>query len=175
MVEQGCIQAGIARALGVTPAAVRAWAVRRGIALPANERASTDVRYGCANEDARRLNGGVPLNRAGHPASHYRGSWRAAEKRGIAWEFTFPEWLKVWMDSGKWEQRGRESGQYCMARHGDVGPYRADNVAIITSRENCQVGHINKPRKFDRSLAAKKGKANRAITRDSTASQESAS
>jgi hypothetical protein len=42
----------------------------------------------------------------------------------------------MWQDSGKWEQRGRKQGQYCMARKGDVGPYSPDNVDIITIRQN---------------------------------------
>lgn len=66
--------------------------------------------------------------------------------RGIEWLFKFDEWLAVWMASGKWEQRGRGSSKYVMARNGDVGPYAAHNVRIITSRENIQESHVNKAR-----------------------------
>lgn len=59
-----------------------------------------------------------------------------AKVRSIAWEFTFEEWCKVWEDSGKWLLRGRRKGCYCMARIGDVGPYRAGNVEIITAAQN---------------------------------------
>lgn len=59
-----------------------------------------------------------------------------AKSRGIPWEFEFYEWLAVWTESGKWEQRGRRMGQYVMARFGDVGPYSVDNVKIILSSEN---------------------------------------
>ena len=54
-----------------------------------------------------------------------------ADKRNVKWLFTFETWWKMWNDSGKWEQRGRKTGQYCMARKGDVGPYSVDNVDIV--------------------------------------------
>jgi hypothetical protein len=59
-----------------------------------------------------------------------------ARKRNVEWLFTFETWWKMWQDSGKWEQRGRKQGQYCMARKGDVGPYSVDNVEIITHIQN---------------------------------------
>jgi hypothetical protein len=54
-----------------------------------------------------------------------------AKRRGIAWRLTFEEWSKIWTDSGKWELRGRNSGQYCMSRPGDQGSYAVDNVRIV--------------------------------------------
>jgi hypothetical protein len=69
------------------------------------------------------------------PASAYYNQKRNAEVRGIQWEFNFPDWWRVWKDSGKWEKRGRGRG-YCMARHGDSGPYSADNVYICTIGQN---------------------------------------
>lgn len=58
-----------------------------------------------------------------------------ARQRGIAWEFTLAQWWKMWLDSGKWEERGRGRG-YCMCRFGDEGPYSADNCYIATGVEN---------------------------------------
>ena len=60
----------------------------------------------------------------------------AAKQRRIPFLLTFEEWQAIWIDSGKWEQRGKKSNQYCMARHGDTGPYAIGNVRICTVREN---------------------------------------
>lgn len=62
----------------------------------------------------------------------------SAKQRGIGFEFTFEEWLAVWIESGKLSQRGRKKGQYVMSRPGDAGPYRVDNVRIITVGENAR-------------------------------------
>jgi hypothetical protein len=59
-----------------------------------------------------------------------------AKRRGIAWQLTFEQWSQIWLDSGKWELRGRNSGQYCMSRYGDLGPYAVDNVRIVTVNIN---------------------------------------
>ena len=72
------------------------------------------------------------------PQDAFRDQKRSAFNRNILWEFTFEEWWAVWEASGKWEQRGRKSGQYCMARYGDIGSYSADNVKIVTVNENTQ-------------------------------------
>jgi hypothetical protein len=56
----------------------------------------------------------------------------AARNRGIGWELTFRQWWRIWKESGHWEQRGRNNGQYVMARYGDRGPYSVDNVKIVT-------------------------------------------
>jgi hypothetical protein len=59
----------------------------------------------------------------------------AKNSRKIKWDITFPEWWKVWQDSGKWEQRGKGKG-YCMTRIGDTGGYEVNNVEIKTISEN---------------------------------------
>ena len=59
-----------------------------------------------------------------------------ARRRGIAWEFNLSSWLAVWESSGLLTERGRKLDQYCMARHGDVGPYAPGNVSIKTNQEN---------------------------------------
>ena len=72
-----------------------------------------------------------------------------ATYRGIDWLFTFEAWVKVWVDSGKWEHRGNRKGQYCMARKGDQGPYSPENVVIKTTEENKReaydIGSIKTP------------------------------
>jgi hypothetical protein len=64
---------------------------------------------------------------------HHRGR---AKTRGIPFLFTFEEWSALWIESGKWEERGSGPEKYCMARQGDVGPYALGNVRICTNREN---------------------------------------
>lgn len=59
-----------------------------------------------------------------------------AKTRGIQWLLTFDEWWAIWQASGKWEMRGRSSGDYVMARRGDVGPYSKENVFICLGSEN---------------------------------------
>jgi hypothetical protein len=59
-----------------------------------------------------------------------------AKRRGVAWELTFEQWWQIWQESGKWEQRGTDSKQYCMARIHDEGPYAIGNVSIRTMRSN---------------------------------------
>ena len=70
------------------------------------------------------------------PKGAYIAHKARAKYRGIAWEFTFETWWKVWQDSGKWEQRGLNKGQYVMCRHKDVGPYSPQNVRIDTTENN---------------------------------------
>lgn len=67
----------------------------------------------------------------------YAAQRHSARKRGIAFLLTFDEWLDLWIKSGKWSNRGRYRGNYCMARFGDKGPYAIGNVEIITFEQNC--------------------------------------
>jgi hypothetical protein len=69
-----------------------------------------------------------------------------AGKRGIQWNFTFREWWQVWLDSGKWECRGRHANDFVMARYGDKDtPYAADTVYICTSTVNLKDGFVSTP------------------------------
>lgn len=70
------------------------------------------------------------------PRIAFEGQRAQAKFRGIEWRITLDEWLLIWMESGKWEQRGRGEGKYVMARFGDLGPYAAGNVKIILATEN---------------------------------------
>lgn len=92
--------------------------------------------YGCSFELARELNGGLVFSAKRSPARIYIDQRKNSIRRGISWKITFPEWVALWKDSGKWEQRGR--GGYVMARIGDSGPYRVGNVEIITSAQNAK-------------------------------------
>ena len=72
------------------------------------------------------------------PRGKYWHQRHRALARGIPWEITFDEWWGVWQASGHWADRGKMPWQYCMGRKGDKGPYRVDNVEIVTVRENAQ-------------------------------------
>lgn len=72
------------------------------------------------------------------PRKAYDDQRRHAESRGISWEFSYEDWLEMWLISGKWHERGRESGQYCMCRYGDVGPYSYKNCYIDLTDNNQQ-------------------------------------
>jgi len=65
----------------------------------------------------------------------------SAKKRGIGFHLTFEEWNYIWQVSGKWDERGRGSEKYCMARHNDIGPYAIGNISIITNHENLSLGN----------------------------------
>lgn len=67
-----------------------------------------------------------------------------AKMRGVEFLFTFEQWRDWWIETGKWESRGRGRGKYCMRRHGDVGPYSIDNVFCGTNEENLRDGNLGK-------------------------------
>ncbi|MDN7490552.1 Trp family transcriptional regulator [Burkholderia sp. AU45274] len=74
-----------------------------------------------------------------------------AAYREIAWEMTFPEWWKIWSESGHWAERGRAHiGVYVMARFGDSGPYKVGNVEIITHSQNVSDSWKNVDRRVTR-------------------------
>jgi len=60
----------------------------------------------------------------------------SAERRGISFELTYGQWIKIWIWSGHLHERGKKVGQYCMARFDDKGPYAVGNVKIILRTEN---------------------------------------
>jgi hypothetical protein len=70
---------------------------------------------------------------------------QSARRRGIEWDLPFNDWMKIWIDSGHWHQRGIKSRDaYVMSRLGDQGPYRADNVVIKTNYENVMEGNVGR-------------------------------
>jgi hypothetical protein len=67
----------------------------------------------------------------------YKAQRYRASRRGVTFLLTFEEWTAIWLESGKWKQRGRRRGQYVMARFGDVGAYAVGNVCICEAGVNC--------------------------------------
>lgn len=89
---------------------------------------------GMARDEYRALLG---LRDAGGRPPQYRFREQRANAgyRNIEWHLSFSEWWSIWLESGKWSQRGRGHG-YVMSRPGDVGPYAIGNVKIIEATEN---------------------------------------
>jgi len=75
----------------------------------------------------------------------YRQQELNARKRGIPWLFTFETWWSIWDKSGHWNERGRDSHQYCMSRFDDKGVYEASNVSIATNNKNRSERNRNYP------------------------------
>ncbi len=73
----------------------------------------------------------------------YKNQRVCAFNRGIEWQFTYGEWLAVWVASGRLMERGNRGNQYVMCRRGDAGPYSADNVEILTASQNLSDSHRN--------------------------------
>jgi hypothetical protein len=96
--------------------------------------------YGCTYEIASDLNDGKKFSQPGGRARFYVEQRRNAIRRGIPWEITFPQWVEVWRESGRWDERGRSG--YVMARVGDSGPYKVGNVEIITQSQNSKDGYL---------------------------------
>jgi hypothetical protein len=85
------------------------------------------------------------------PRGRYAVHKMNAKRRGVPFLMTFHQWWQLWLDSGKWQQRGNRRGKYCMCRFDDVGPYAIGNVYIglydhNTAERNRTVRH--KPRHF---------------------------
>lgn len=57
-----------------------------------------------------------------------------AANRGIEWKLSLWEWWSVWVESGKWLERGK--GGYVMCREGDRGAYQIGNVRIDHCSQN---------------------------------------
>ena len=85
---------------------------------------------------------------AGKRRSTLMGRYKMQEQnalaRGIQFLLSFEQWLAIWTESGKLDQRGRGAEKFCMCRHGDIGPYEVDNVFIGTGRENVRAGNLGK-------------------------------
>ena len=75
------------------------------------------------------------------PASAYFNQKAKAKDRKVNWNISFPEWWKVWQESGYWSQRGRGKG-YCMTRIGDTGGYEVGNVEIKTIGQNASDSYL---------------------------------
>lgn len=81
------------------------------------------------------------------PKTAYDIQKRLAGKRGLGWEFTFEKWCDWWeIELGKdwFKKRGPHTGQYVMARNGDIGPYAVGNIRCALVEENHNDYNLNK-------------------------------
>lgn len=111
--------------------------------------ANTLKLFRCPYEVAKEVNDGIHPSRAkGTKAGAYMHQLRSAEHRVIEFNLTFPEWWGIWESSGRWAERGRGKGRYCMARKGDVGAYAVGNIEIIKHEQNSADFYKNVNRKI---------------------------
>jgi hypothetical protein len=75
----------------------------------------------------------------------YQEQKNAAIQRKLEWQFDFQSWLNVWIQSGKWDLRGKGIGKYCMSRLNDCGPYSPANVFIQSHQQNSVDAHKGLP------------------------------
>lgn len=50
---------------------------------------------------------------------------------GALWRITFPEWMDLWIASGKLPEYGKGGDAYCAVRIDDAGPWIISNLRII--------------------------------------------
>lgn len=71
-----------------------------------------------------------------HARKAFSDQKRTAKQRGIPFLFTFEEWWTWWQVDNRWVNRGLGLGKFVMARKGDQGPYRSENVYCATHEQN---------------------------------------
>ncbi|MBJ9598087.1 hypothetical protein GHU73_12120 [Citrobacter werkmanii] len=106
-------------------------------------------KYGCTKEQFLSVKG-ERSDKSKAPYYAYLLQKRNAHIRGVEWNFLFWDWWCVWVDSGKWDLRGRGTGGYCMCRIGDEGPYERGNVYISTVTHNSRLGRTLATERADR-------------------------
>jgi hypothetical protein len=93
------------------------------------------------------------------PLRQFQVHRASAKERGIEFKLTFEEWDQWWKDSGHYDERGKERGQYVMARKGDLGAYEIGNLDCITTGENIAAAHAGKPKSEEWKDQARKTRA----------------
>lgn len=132
----------ILRRAGVSPTqgGVRKRSERRRYSAKLAKSIERDARaqawFGCYRDEVVSLNDGLCISHKDGKALKYTEQRRNAERRGIEWNLTFADWLRVWEESGHLDVRGRRQNRYCMARISDIGPYDVQNVYITTIAAN---------------------------------------
>ena len=65
---------------------------------------------------------------------------RANQQNG-SWHLTFNQWIRLWVRSGHYHERGAHAGGYVMARLNGTGPWCKDNVHIIRHNSNVSLSN----------------------------------
>lgn len=144
-VRQILTKRGITKQMGGQTVATAGHRAARWTEKKRVKNASCQRSYGCDYETVVSLNQGKALSAQSSRTYAYSQQKASAGRRCVKWEMTFPEWCRVWDESGKFPQRGRGKAGYCMARKGDVGAYSADNVYITTIGQNASDSYKFKP------------------------------
>jgi hypothetical protein len=97
-------------------------------------------RFGCTCAQKQSLRN-MSEKRIDTPIHKFSQQRMNALTRNIEWDLTLWEWWQIWNESGKYSQRGKEKGQYVMARYGDHGGYTKENSYITTAEENIKDGY----------------------------------
>lgn len=101
------------------------------------------------------------FRRGDTPIRQFQVHRAAAKHRGVAFKLTFDEWEQWWKDSGHYHERGKERGEYVMARKGDQGAYELGNIDCIQTGENIAAAHAGKPKSEEWKNKVRKTKARR--------------
>ena len=106
--------------------------------------------FGCTLDEFLHINetywnrGRASVKNTKEPAWAYYHAALNATKVSVEWNITFPDWWKIWQESGHWRQRGRGAG-YCMARIGNSGAFEMGNVEIKTNGANFSDSYFAHP------------------------------
>lgn len=84
------------------------------------------ARFGCSRAEYRAIKS---------PENTRIYSRFKANNRHAGFALSFPDWWRMWQESGHWQERGRGRG-YWMQRIDRSKPITADNVVIRSGREN---------------------------------------
>lgn len=93
------------------------------------------------------------------PVRQFQIHRASAKHRGVEFKLTFEEWEQWWKDSGHYHERGKERGEYVMARKGDQGAYELGNIDCIQTGENIAAAHAGKPKSEEWKNKLRKTKA----------------
>ena len=145
MYRQGCTLEQVGQCFGVTRERARQVISRAGVSRTDGGVAIRSVAKRVAADSARDLRYlsryGMAYDeyrahvQAGH-ARLYQRQQKSARSRGIEWRLDFAQWWAIWERSGRWAERGRGNGKYCMSRVNDDGAYEIGNVHIQSFLEN---------------------------------------
>lgn len=114
-------------------------AAKRAIAARQKREQECLEKHGCTLEQFQSVCTRRPKGTTS-PYSAFVWQRNHANCRGVEWKMKFWEWYSVWQESGKWEERGRGAGRYCMCRMGDEGAYELGNVYIGSVVHNSTMG-----------------------------------
>lgn len=109
-------------------------AVRNGRSARKQEKTPASLRvYGCSPPELD----AVPAEQRRAFLQQRTNVKRAAS---ASWNLSLIEWVGVWSQSEKWDQRGQGPSKYGLSRINTNGSYCIDNVQIATNHESAMRG-----------------------------------